>query len=825
MADRPKIHMIGNAHLDPIWLWRWQEGYAEVRNTFRSALDRIAQFDDFIFTTACAGYYQWIEDSEPEMFEEIRRAVHAGRWVIVGGWWIQPDCNIPSGESFSRHSLYGQRYFQSRFGTRAVTGWNVDSFGHNANIPQILRLSGMDSYIYMRPARDEKDYDFADGVPFVWRGVDGSEVLTYRIPIMYAMRELNDGVMRMFENVAFGSGEPEIMSFYGVGNHGGGPTISSINEFHAYQQGSPRCDALLSSPTAYFDAIRKTGESFPVVSGDLQHHASGCYASLVKIKELNRRAEQRLTAAEKCAWLSNRLTGWDNSPAPFAKAWEKVMFNQFHDVMGGCSIPEAFQDVEEFYGESLTAGNELYTKAFQHMTARIDTDRGVRMLSKEMDGWIWEIENKGVPYVIYNPLSWDVRVPVFYNFPRDVGIKDSDGNLVQRQLVRGLQPGGISGRTTNLFMADVPAMGYATYWIYQIDRCEDKMVAYVPNPPHLRVTEYYMENSRIRVEFEPGTGRLRNLFDLRAQRELLASPGRAIVCDETELDVWGHEISRFRNEIGEFGGAEIRVLEAGPIRARVSVKTRWGNSELEQIYTLYAESDDVEVVCRLYWHEQHKLLKFALPTNVTGAEAVYEIPYGVIRKPANGQEEAAQKWAAVEGADGRGLAILNEGRCSYDVKEGEIRLTAVRSAQYVDDSCGRDRSEIDDIFQEQREHLFRYVLRPYTGGYAAGRVVRRAAELNAAPMAITETYHKGGLPLSLSAVSIDNENVILTVMKSAEDGVGTIVRLYEANGIGGRAHIELPLLNAAFDAEFTPFRIRTYRIVDGRVTETNLVED
>ena len=169
-----KVFLIGNAHLDVVWLWRWQEGLAEIKATFRSALDRMREFDDFRFSCAAAGYYEWIENNEPEMFAEIKKRVAEGRWEIVGGMYVQPDCNIPCGESFVRHGLYSQRYFLDRFGVCAETGYNVDSFGHNGNLPQILKKCGMNQYVFMRPGPHEKT------LPkdlFRWESQDGSQVL------------------------------------------------------------------------------------------------------------------------------------------------------------------------------------------------------------------------------------------------------------------------------------------------------------------------------------------------------------------------------------------------------------------------------------------------------------------------------------------------------------------------------------------------------------------------------------------------------------------------------------------------------------------------
>ena len=216
-----KLHMIGHGHIDPVWLWRWPEGFQEVKATFRSVLDRMNEYDDFIFTCSSAAFYAFVEENDPEMFAEIRRRVREGRWVIVGGWWVEPDCNIPGGESFVRQGLYGQRYFHSRFGVIARTGFNPDSFGHAATLPQILKKSGMDFYTFMRPGPHEK------GLPgrlFWWESNDGSRVLAFRIPFEYLT--WSGDIEKHVRKCEGEAKEPfnEIMCFYGVGNHGGGPT-------------------------------------------------------------------------------------------------------------------------------------------------------------------------------------------------------------------------------------------------------------------------------------------------------------------------------------------------------------------------------------------------------------------------------------------------------------------------------------------------------------------------------------------------------------------------------------------------------------------------
>src|ERR1041385_6243141 len=309
-----KLHMIGNAHIDPVWLWQWQEGFHEVKATFRSALDRMKEYPDFKFVASSAAFYEWVEESEPAMFAEIQQRVAEGRWDIVGGWWVEPDCNIPSGESFVRHGLYGQRYFKEKFGVIARTGFNVDSFGHAGTLPQILKKSGLDYYVFLRPMPHEK------GLPsrlFWWQADDCSRVLAFRIPFEYLSwgKELEIHARRCADEMK--APVDEIMCFYGVGNHGGGPTIANLESIHCLDA-NPQFPARLicSTPEEFFCAAETKGWQIPTVQSELQHHASGCYASHSGIKRWNRIAENRLLAAEK---LSVAAASWANLTSGRAK--------------------------------------------------------------------------------------------------------------------------------------------------------------------------------------------------------------------------------------------------------------------------------------------------------------------------------------------------------------------------------------------------------------------------------------------------------------------------------------------------------------------------
>src|SRR5262245_46553296 len=217
--DGATLHMIGNAHLDPVWLWQWPEGLQEAKATFRSALDRLNESPDFVFTSSSAAIYEWVEENAPDLFAEIAARVAEGRWQIAGGWWIQPDCNLPGGESYVRQGLYGQRYFREKLGVTATIGYRVDGFGHHGMLPQILSKMGMDSYVFMRPQEHEKDLP---GRLFWWEADDGSRVLAFRIPYAYTAggttEDLDRHIRRNAEVVT--AEFPESMCFFGVGNHG-----------------------------------------------------------------------------------------------------------------------------------------------------------------------------------------------------------------------------------------------------------------------------------------------------------------------------------------------------------------------------------------------------------------------------------------------------------------------------------------------------------------------------------------------------------------------------------------------------------------------------
>src|SRR6266567_2499250 len=394
--ERPRrrlLHMIGNAHIDPVWLWRWPEGYQAVRATFRSVIERMREYPELRFTCDSVAQLAWVEESDPELFEEIRRRVAEGRWEIVGGWWVEPDCNLPCGESFARQGLYGQRWLQERFARIATVGCNVDPFGHNASLPQILRSSGIDTYLFLRPGPHELELP---GPAFWWRSPDGSSVLAYRIPHEYQTVEtaLDEHVRAAVAR--FPPDWEELACLYGVGNHGGGPTRANLDSIRRMSEAGEPARLECSTARRFFDRLQDRGEELPVVAGELQHHAVGCYSAHAAVKRWNRRAENLLLAAEKWTAVAAVVAGTSPAAAELSHAWRQVLSNQFHDVLAGTAVEEAYQDVRDQLGEAAAIAGRAGNRAMQAICRRIAIDPEPGM----------------APVVVLNPHPWPVRADV-----------------------------------------------------------------------------------------------------------------------------------------------------------------------------------------------------------------------------------------------------------------------------------------------------------------------------------------------------------------------------------------------------------------------------
>jgi alpha-mannosidase len=817
------IHMIGNAHLDPVWLWPWQEGYQEARATFWSAIHRMDEYPDFIFTCDQVVLLSWVEEQDPELFARIRERVAEGRWVNTGGWWVEPDCNMPMGESFARQGLYGQRYLESRFERPATVGMNADPFGHNAMIPAILRGQGMDSYLFLRPGHHESDFD---DTLFQWEAPDGSRVLAYRIPFEYGSPP---GSIEGQTEKSLGQLDKtlgDLMVFYGVGNHGGGPTIANIESIHRYDRMGTFGRMKMSSPREFFDEILARGDAFAesltVRRDDLQHHAPGCYSAHSGIKAWQRRAQFAVLSAERWAAVVAMTDGVRYPREDLERAWKQILFNQFHDILPGSAIEPSYDDARDQLGESVSIAKRITAHAHNVIARQVDIP----------------FQPGTQPVLVFNPHPWAVEADVdlqYGGMPRGLHLVDENDVPVVFQNSQSTATTDDISRGAVAFRAAVPALGYRLFRYLPGASAEPA----VASP--LTVTEGLLENDHLRIVLDPATGWISSFVNKHTGVDVMAGVDgtqHTQVCEDP-TDTWGHRVISYAWPGATMELGRIVVRESGPLHSRVRVERAWGASTLIEEFVLSHDSSVLRVNVTLDWREQAHLLKLRFPTSLNDPRATYEIPFASLERPVDGAEEPAQGWVDLSGdVDGSpaGLTVVTTNKHAYDVSPGDepsIGITAVRSPVY----SWHDPRLLDPdgmySFQDQGIQRFSYELIAHDGDWRAAQPTRRAAVLGSPVRAMLESSHPGSLPRIHSFADDGADSVIVTALKGSEDssddpsGADLIVRAVESAGFATSAKIALPLVGRTLDFEFLPHQVRTFRVPRdpaGDVVEVNLVE-
>ncbi len=649
------IHFIGNAHVDPAWMWRLGEGFESFVSTCRSALDRMDETDEFIFSASSAALYEFVEKTDKELFARIQKRVQEGKWEIVGDWWIEPDCNLPSGESFLRQAQYAQEYFLSRFGKTCEVGFCIDSFGHNANLPQLLSQAGIKYYVFMRPGEDElhleKPY-------FYWKAKTGEKVLAYRIPYHYSnfQHSVKEKVA-LLESSAFYDSSIPWMLFYGVGNHGGGPTKEQIAQIQELK--SENMDVKFSSVLSYFKELEKVTD-IPEFELDIQHHAIGCYSAHSELKKLNREAENALLRAEKFCKFANSHGAYQVDQGAFDKAWKNVLLNQFHDALGGVSIKEACDDAIELYHSAIATAKEEERLALYSIANKIDTTGCIETL------------------IVFNPHPYEYTAPIEFELwhpdASEKGISlesvvliGDDGSETHTQRIEA--SGKIGGdRVGFVALLSLPAFSWKKF--------------------------------SIKRNQSPTTSQAVTID--RQIIERLSKP-HAIIYDDTS-DTWGHGVEKYDDITGEFSIEDVLVIESGSVRSRMRITSRYGSSELIEDIIQYYGARHIEVRTQLNWQEKRKMVKIRFEHESHKPTFITEIPNSYIERPANGKEYPIISWAQAGE-----FSIITDSKQSFSSDVTHLSFIAARSPLYAHHIPPHE-SEVDGLHQDQGWQTFRYQL-------------------------------------------------------------------------------------------------------------------
>ncbi|HEY6953542.1 MAG TPA: glycoside hydrolase family 38 C-terminal domain-containing protein [Bacteroidota bacterium] len=775
-AKRFTLYFDANAHIDAAWLWRDLETIEVCRNTFNSVFNMMKARPDFTYTQSAAAYYDWMEQYYPDTFKKMQEAVKEGRWEITGGMWVEPDCNLPNGVSWARHLLYAKRYFKEKFGVDVKIGWNPDSFGYNGNMPMLYQQAGIDAFVTQKIG-----WNATNVFPyrlFWWESDDGSKILSY-FPFDYVNEVKNPyqlvDWMRQFEA---NTGMTKMMVLFGVGDHGGGPSIDMMNRIDDLRKIDVYPAIEYGNTTNYLSWVRQHDLSkLPVYDDELylEYH-QGTYTTQANTKAENRTCETLLRDTELYSSLA-AFQGRPYNSKALESAWRKVLFNQFHDILPGSGIHENYIDAEEKYKQVKEVGNYELQQSLKTLANDVNTSKF----------------RKGTPIVVFNPLSWERTDLVRYDLPEgdesEYAVFDSKGNEVTSQIV----PVDQLHRQILFTAENVPSVGYETYELRKQKPSASKN--------GLSITSSSLENESFRVRINSETGWVSSIVDKRNNKELLTGEGNRLQLLEDkpkEYDAWNIGLTGVEFP-SKFVKAEI--VEDGPLRVvlrlhrtylKPGVKKEFPTEDFPSSFftqdiILYANGDKIDFRTDVDWWEAHTMLKVGFPLTVQDTVATYEIPFGTITRSTqmrNSWEQAkvevpALRWVDLS-QDDYGVSLIENSKYGFDIKGSLMRMSLLRSPKSP------------DRMADMGKHSTEYALYPHQGRWQNASTVRRAYEFNNRLVAVTTTQHKGKLGDSYSFVQLLPSNLILRTLKKCEDGNAWIFQWYNVNGNETETTLTLP---------------------------------
>jgi alpha-mannosidase len=740
------LALTGHAHLDLAWLWPVAETRRKARRTFASVLGLMDRYEDFVFNQSSAQLYRWIEDDDPALFARVEERITEGRWEPVGGSWVEPDCQIPSGESFARQLFYGQRYFQDRFGRRSTVAWFPDTFGYSPGIPQLLRGAGMSGFFTYKLNWNETNAFPHD--LFVWEGIDGTGVVahTFENPgTDYNGDIAPRDVLGTWRNFGGKRYHNESLFSFGWGDGGGGPSEKMLENFARLRDFPAMPRLRMAGVDAFFASLPE--DALPRWVGELYLELHrGTLTSQAKVKKLNREAEHRLQEAEAFATLAARR-GAAYPRDELERLWKTVLLNQFHDILPGSSISEVYKDTHRDLEDAVAAAEKLRDRALSGLAGDNAGPASGAIVANAA------LHPRPFTAVLEDSGARSVVAP--------------DGERLPTQRVAGGLLIHAPGRT-------VPGLGWTSVEL------QDDFPADAPRPatPGVRVDGTAIENELLRVEIG-ADGSLHAVYDKEAGREVLEGRGNRLFAyadKPPNWDAWDVEAG-YEAEGEEIPGAEsVEAVERGPLRAAVRVERRFRGSRISQTYILLAGSRRLDVETRVGWHERQVLLRALFPVRVRSHEATFETMYGVVKRPTHRNtswDEARFEVSAHRFADlsepGYGVALLNDGKYGHSARDNVLGISLLRGPLYP------------DPLADEGEHRFTYSLFPHPGDWTEAGVTGEALSLNS-PLVV-----KNGGPELEEHELLEAEGVVLALgaLKPAEDGLGEILRLYEPHGARG----------------------------------------
>jgi len=852
--------MVCQAHVDPVWLWAWEDGLTEAISTFRIACDFCERVKGFVFCHNEAILYRWVEEHDPDLFQRIRRLVKAGRWHIAGGSWLQPDLNLTSGESHIRQFLLGKAYFQKTFGVVPTTAYNFDSFGQPAGYAQILAGCGFDSYIFCRPSPSQWPLPIG---PFRWRDRSGREIVTRRSDDHYGTR--HNAYEKISKALHRFVSEPVSLVLWGIGNHGGGPSREDLKQIERFAKEHPEYELIHSTPEAFFAEARKGRDrsSLPVVAGEMQNCYAGCYTSMRRVKHAHRACENLMAATERLAAMA-----WWRGTMPYpAKeldaAWKDILFGEFHDILPGSGTTLVEKDALALFGHCSENLRRVRIKAF------------LSLLQGEKPA-----PDETTPLFVWNPHSFAVNADVECEFAfshlmidygeAEIALHDGHtGRPLAFQRERASHPFPYDFRVK----VAVP-LRLKPFEIRRMDATWTRRPKPMPwRAPGTPKKTFLFKGRKLRVRLNMRTGFVDWLGPSGARSSFLRQGALrptmwpdldhawesgdpqnvkpSVTYPRGELH-WRKPSGAFRlatrKEAGKIVAppghhygkeiAPIRIIEDGPVRTVVEAVFVMNQSAMVRRYVLSTGQDWLEVRDRIFWNERDTLLKVALSLAFEADGTISEAPYSAMPRPVARKhvDQVHQRWvAATEEGKGRFVAVLNDGLHAHSLWRNTLYCNILRSPSYACFGLQNDRDAESLrawLRHDQGEHEVRY--RIVIGrSFSERRISRAAQAMNLAPQWII--HHPGpargrraSRPTDRPFIAVSPANVHVAALKKAERGNGLVVRLWEQSGRKTTAELRLGGISKTVRTTLEAYGLKTLILQrKGKqllARETNLTE-
>jgi alpha-mannosidase len=751
------VHTIGHSHIDLAWLWRTKHTKEKAKRTFSTVLRLMELYPDYIYLQSQPQLYEWIKEEDPELFHAIKEKVKGGQWEVEGAMWVEADCNIPSGESFVRQLLYGKKFFEKEFNKKNKILWLPDVFGYSWSLPQILKKSGIDTFMTTKISWNQ--YNRMPNDTFNWRGIDGTEILTHFITTpepgraedswFYTYNGLitAETINGIWKNYRDKEVNKDLLLAYGYGDGGGGVNRDMLEMKRRYNEVPSLPNVTSTKIEDYFEKLHENAQNsdqyIHTWDGELylEYHR-GTYTSQAKMKERNRKLELDYRKTEFLSAWNCLENGWNKYQSSLLeKGWKKILLNQFHDIIPGSSITEVYEDAHKEYDEATIIKEEVVMNQQKEMLVDSESD------------WVFLH-----PYQYKTPVL--VTIPhceTYSNF-------ESDSNNLVSQLTS-------KGEALVLIEESKP-FSYQSISLSTRENSQQLSLSEVCLEERTWETPHYVLKWNDKGQFI-------SIIDKSSNREIIEYgktgnhfklyEDKPMAHDAWDIDLYYLEKYTSINEL-----KECTIVDNGPLRTTLCFTWIQSNVEIKQLVHCYRHTKRIDFETEVDWALRQQLLKVEFPIVIRTTEAIYDIQFGNVRRPTHWNtswdlarfETVGHKWAALAEPN-YGISLMNDSKYGYSIKDNVLALSLLKGAIHPDPKA--------DI----GIHQFTYSLYPFNGMVDKNEVEREATYLNSELIAIQGNVKE---EFKDSLFSISNDQVIVDTIKKAEERNSLIIRLHEMEG-------------------------------------------